>query len=281
MSQWVHWCWGFGERSWCPTCIGCWKKQKCFKRYEKKVDEKKSMVWWIFGHGSCLEPWEAERTTLEGSIPPSSQTHTCFFGWGQRAFASNIRALQAKPGTFGAHAKELQSFCSSCNGFVDWWDPLQFRQAPNFGMHLPQLPRAWWCQCFLASAIVCNPKALVHQRQNFVKDAGNHCLVFHFLSKCCVAKQEAWWHSLVSSRFEKETEIFVCYGFSSLFGRSEGRLGNAKGSVQLPRMARQERMLSLVQMQAWRNERFWKSQSSWKTSPLYFDGLDLGNRGKH
>ena len=58
-------------------------------------------------------------------------------------------------------------------------------------MHLPQLPRAWWCQCFLASAIVCNPKALVHQRQHFVKDAGNHCLVFHFFSKCCVAKQEA------------------------------------------------------------------------------------------
>ena len=35
------------------------------------------------------------------------------------AFLSNIRALQAKPGTFGAHAKELQTSCSSCNGSVD------------------------------------------------------------------------------------------------------------------------------------------------------------------
>ena len=51
----------------------------------------------------------AKGATPSSSIPSSSRTHTCFCGRGQRAFASNIRALQAKQGTCGAHAKELQS----------------------------------------------------------------------------------------------------------------------------------------------------------------------------
>lgn len=39
----------------------------------------------------------------------------------------------------------------------------------NFGMHLPQLPRARCFQCFFALAIVRNLEALVHQRRDFVK----------------------------------------------------------------------------------------------------------------
>ena len=68
-------------------------------------------------------------------------------------------------------------------------------------------------------------------------------------------KRQARWQAMGCRwRYEKKQEKFS--SFSSIFGRSERRLGNEEGSVLLPWLEGQERMLPLVHMQARRTEEF-------------------------
>ena len=179
-----------------------------------------------------------------------SRTHTCFLDEDRELLLQTSGLCKQSQ----EHLEHMQrSFKApaalACGLWIDG-TPYNFDRSQTLECICLSFPGLGGANASLRLPIVCNPKALVHQRQNFVKDAGNHCLVFHFLANAVWPSRRhdgTPWSPQDSKRRKKS---LFAMAFPAFLVEVRGDWAMRKEVFNFPRMARQERMLSLVQMQA-------------------------------